>query len=466
MSITSGSSREEGENLVRSIGSRLELFIDDWLIAELRNVELRLHNPVPQEVSIVFNQPWEGNSSGYVTVFKDGDRFIMYYRGSNHDLTTGDATHPESTCYAESADGVNWVKPRLGLFEFNGSKRNNIVWQGAGAHNFTPFKDANPNCPREAVYKALGSGSNGLYAFKSPDGIHWEPVSSHPVITKPAITEYAFDSQNLAFWDVFQRRYFSFFRGWRDGVRDILTSSSEDFVHWTEPEWLDYGDAPREHLYTNAVTPYFRAPHVFLGFPMRFLPEREKTPHRYKGLSDTVFMSSRDGLHWHRWTEAFIRPGPMPERWINRNNMTAWGILVTRSRLANAPDELSLYSSEAYYTSGNRLRRFTLRVDGFVSLHASHPGGEVITRPIVFEGERLLLNYSTSASGGVKVEILDWNGKPVPGFTMRECEELYGDEVEGEVCWKSGSDISRLSGRVVRLRLRMRDADVYALKAC
>jgi len=78
----------------------------------------------------------------------------------------------------------------------------------------------------------------------------------------------------------------------------------------------------------------------------------------------------------------------------------------------------------------------------------------------------LLLNYSTSASGGVKVEILDWNGKPVPGFTMRECEELYGDEVEGEVCWKSGSDISRLSGRVVRLRLRMRDADVYALRAC
>jgi hypothetical protein len=460
MSATSRSCGE-GENTVRSIGSRLELFIDNWLIAESRNVELRLHNPVPQEVSIVFNQPWEGNTSGYVTVFKDEDCFRMYYRGSNHDLTTGEATHPEFTCYAESVDGVNWVKPKLKLFEFNGSRQNNIVWSGVGTHNFTPFRDTNPNCSREEAYKALGVGDGGLYAFKSPDGVHWQLMSSQPVITKGA-----FDSQNLAFWDTVRKRYAAFFRGWRQGTRDILTCFSKDFVSWTEPEWLDYGESPREHLYTNAVLPYFRAPHVFLGFPMRFIPDREKTPHFYKGVSDTVFMSSRDGLHWQRWAEAFIRPGPMPERWINRNNMTAWGILVTKSRLTNAPDELSLYSNEGYYTSGNRLRRFTLRTDGFVSVHASYSGGELVTHPLMFKGGRLLLNYSTSAAGGVMVEILDEDSKPIPGFTMEEAVELYGDEVEAEARWRNGSDISRLSGRVVRIRLRMRDADVYALKAC
>jgi len=210
-------------------------------------------------------------------------------------------------------------------------------------------------------------------------------------------------------------------------VRDILTCFSEVFLHWTEPEWLDYGDVPKEHLYTNAVTPYFRAPHVFLGFPMRFIPERQKMPHRYKGVSDSVFMSSRDGLHWRRWTEAFIRPGPMSERWINRNNMTAWGILVTKPTFPNAPDELSLYSNEGYYTDGNRLRRFTLRMDGFVSVHAPYSGGELVTHPLVFKGRRLMLNYSTSASGKVMVEILGENGKPVPGFTMDECVELYGE---------------------------------------
>ncbi|MEM3465716.1 MAG: hypothetical protein QXU11_06190 [Thermoproteota archaeon] len=376
-------------------------------------------------------------------------------------LETGEATHPEFTCYAESTDGVNWVKPQLSLFEFNGSRRNNIVWSGVGTHNFTPFRDSNPNCPLEESYKALGVGDGGLYAFKSPDGVHWQLMSCRPVITKGA-----FDSQNLAFWDTVRRRYAAFVRGWREEVRDILACFSVDFVNWTEPKWLDYGEAPREHLYTNAVTPYLRAPHVFLGFPMRFIPERVKTPHCYKDVSDTVLMSSRDGLHWRRWTEAFIRPGPMPERWINRNNMAAWGILVTKPRLTNAPDELSLYSSEAYYTSGNRLRRFTLRIDGFVSLHAPYSGGELVTRPLVFKGEKLRLNYSTSAAGGVMVEVLDNDGNPIPGFTMEECEELYGDEIEGEVCWKSGSDISRLSGSVVHLHLRMRDADVYALKTC
>ncbi|MFN4179571.1 MAG: hypothetical protein ACK4I8_04610 [Armatimonadota bacterium] len=449
----------KGASEVRNIGSRLELFVDDWLIDKMKGVTLQLHHPTPQEVVITFDQPWEGNTCGYVTVFQDGEIFRMYYRGSRHDLQTGKAMHPEFTCYAESTDGIHWVKPELNLFEFNGSKRNNIVWQGIGTHNFTPFKDTNPACPPDARYKALGSGEGWLYAFQSPDGIHWKLMHPTPVITKGA-----FDSQNLAFWDEVRGRYVEFHRGFREGVRDIMACTSDDFIHWTEPQWLDYGDAPEEHLYTNAIMPYFRAPHIFIGFPKRFLPERSKIPHPYPGLSDGVFMTSRDGLHWHRWTEAFIRPGPMPERWINRNNMTAWGILVTKSKLPNAPDELSLYSNEGYYTDGNRLRRFTLRMDGFVSVHAPYAGGEFITHPLTFDGKELVLNYATSAAGSVRVEILDANGKPIPGFALDDCFELYGDEIEGVVRWKGGSDVSALRGQVVRLRFVMKDADLYALR--
>ena len=100
------------------------------------------------------------------------------------------------TCYAESKDGIHWSKPELGLFEFGGSKRNNIVWSGVGTHNFAPFKDANPSCKPEQRYKALALGNIGLLAFQSPDGVHWSLVQNEPVITKGA-----FDSQNLAFWD-------------------------------------------------------------------------------------------------------------------------------------------------------------------------------------------------------------------------------------------------------------------------
>ncbi|HIE52779.1 MAG TPA: hypothetical protein EYP85_13575 [Armatimonadetes bacterium] len=442
-----------------NIGSRRELFVDDWLSERMEGVELRLHHPTPREVVIAFDQPWEGNTCAYVSVFQDGDRFRMYYRGSNHDLKTGKETHPSFTCYAESRDGIHWTRPELNLFEFEGSKRNNIVWQGVGSHNFTPFKDANPACPPEARYKALGVGKGGLYAFQSPDGIHWSLLRPQPVITKGA-----FDSQNLAFWDSVRGHYVEFHRGFREGFRDIMTSTSEDFIQWTEPQWLDYGDAPREHLYTNAIRPYFRAPHLFLGFPKRFLPPRRKTPHPIAGLSDGVFMTSRDGLHWHRWLEAFIRPGPQPERWINRNNMTAWGIVVTKSSLPGAPDELSLYSSEAYYTDGNRLRRFTLRLDGFVSLHADYAGGELVTKPLTFEGRELVINYATSAAGSIRVELQDAAGQPLPGYRLEEAIEIYGDELERVVSWKNGSDVSPLAGRPIRLRFVLKDADLYAMR--
>ncbi len=445
---------------VRDIGSRLELFVDDWLIAEINGVELRLHHPTPREVILHFDKPWEGNTCGYVTVFQDGDLYRMYYRGSHFDWDTRKATHPEVTCYAESRDGIHWTKPPLGLFEFNGSKENNIVWAGPGCHDFTPFKDTNPDCPPDARYKALGRVEGGLIAFKSPDGIHWSLISDKPVITKGA-----FDSQNLAFWDPTRRRYVEYHRAFRNGVRDIMTCTSMDFIHWTDPVWLDYGDAPREHLYTNAIQPYFRAPHIYVGFPNRFLPQRKKiAEHPSPGVNDGVFMTSRDGLHFHRWIEAFLRPGLQKERWWQRNNYAAWGLVVTKSSIEGAPDEISLYYNEHYYIGDNRLRRYTIRMDGFVSVHAGYPGGEFVTRPLKFSGRRLVLNYSTSAAGGIRVEIQDTDGKPIPGFALDDCPELFGDAIEEAVRWKGGDDVSALAGKVVRLRFVLRDADVYALR--
>jgi len=448
------------DNEVRNIGSRLEPFVDDWLIEKMNGVELRLHHPTPREVVMAFDKPCEGNTSTYVTVFQDDELFRMYYRGSHYDFQSGKGMH-QVACYAESKDGIHWTKPELNLIKFEGSTRNNIVWDGVGNHNFAPFKDTNPNCKPEARYKALASGEGGLVAFQSPDGIHWSLMQPEPVITKGA-----FDSQNLAFWDAVRGRYVDFHRGGKDGVRAIMTCTSDDFIHWTEPQWIDFGDAPNEHLYTNAVTPYFRAPHIFLGFPKRFLPPRNKMSHPGPGISDGVFMSSRDGVHWQRWLEAFIRPGLQRERWVNRNNMTAWGILSTKAEIPGLPDELSLYSNENYYSTDGicRLRRFTLRADGFVSIHAPYTGGEFITYPLVFEGKELVLNYSTSAAGSVQVEITDRQGNPIPGFGLDECPEIYGDEIEKVVEWKLESDLSALAGQPIRLCFVLKDADLYSIR--
>jgi hypothetical protein len=298
-----------------------------------------------------------------------------------------------------------------------------------------------------------------LLTFESPDGIRWSLIREEPVITKGK-----FDSQNVAFWDTVRGEYREYHRDFRDGVRDIRTGVSEDFIHWSEPVWLDYGDAPEEHLYTNAIVPYYRAPHILMGFPKRFLPERKVGDHPIAGVSDGVFMTSRDGVHWHRWLDACIRPGLQEERWVNRNNMTAWGVLETRAEIPGTPNELSLYVSEGYYQEKSRLRRHTLRLDGFVSVHGDYEGGEFVTKPLVFDGNRLYLNYSTSAAGSVRVELQDPDGSPVDGFALDDCPEMYGDRIEGPVTWKNGADVTELSGKPVRIRFVLRDADLYAIR--
>src|SRR5262249_24523048 len=146
----------------------------------------------------------------------------------------------EVTCYAESKDGITWTKPNLGLFEFLRSKDNNIVWMGGKeTHNFTPFKDKNPSAPEAERYKALAGYP--LRAFISPDGIHWKLLREEPVITKGA-----FDSQNLAFWDTERQQYVAYFRDFirPARIRAIKTCTSTDFRHWSDPVFLDYGDAP------------------------------------------------------------------------------------------------------------------------------------------------------------------------------------------------------------------------------
>jgi hypothetical protein len=274
---------------------------------------------------------------------------------------------------------------------------------------------------------------------------------------EPVIVDGAFDSQNLAFWDETAGRYVAYYRDFHDGVRSIKRATSEDFLHWTPGQWLDFGDTPPEHLYTNATTPYFRAPHLSLAFPRRFVPDRQVIPEHYApGVSDGVFMSSRDGLHWSRFMEAFIRPGRDRGNWTDRSNTIAWGLVPT------APDEISLYWQEHRKLPTHRLRRGTVRVDGFASVNAPYGGGEIVTHPLRFAGAELVLNVATSAAGSIRAELQDAGGSPIPGYTLTDCPAIYGDSIEHVVSWTGGRSVAPLAGRPIRLRLVLRDADVYA----
>ncbi len=425
---------------------------------------LELQQPREREVVIVHDQPWEGCTSTYHTVFRDGDLFRMYYRGGNFDEEHQKSMHPDFFCYAESKDGIHWTKPDLGIIEFNGSKANNIILAGNAAHNLAPFIDTNPNCKPNEKYKAVGGVKGGLVTFKSNDAIHWESLSEGPVITKGY-----FDSLNTAFWDKNRGKYLEFHRQYRDHVRDIMTCSSSDFMHWSEPEWLEYTGAPHQHLYTNAIVPYERAPQILIGLPMRYVPGRNPEKHSQDGVSDVGFMTSRDGKNFRRWNEAFVRPGQQSDRWVNRNNLPAHGIVETKPDVSDAPPELSFYATEGYYRGpATRLRRYTVRLDGFVSVSAPPDGGEMTTKPLLFattdRPAKIWINFATSAVGSLRCEIQDENGKPMPNFTLDACDDIYGDSVDRAITWKGKSDISQLAEKPFRLHFVMHDADLYALQ--
>ncbi len=467
------------------IGSRLEPFVDDYLIEDLEGLDLRVHRPREEEKVLHFDRPWEGNIPYFVNIYRDGDIYRMNYRGRSapdyviqEELEPGEEvmpTHEEVACYAESRDGIRWVRTSLGQVEFRGSRDNNIL-DLKGASRFVPFKDANPQAPAESRYKAVAYTKRGekpgLVPLHSPDGLHWKWMRPEPVIT-----DGYFDSQNVSFWDGERGIYVALYRDFKSGIRTLKYATSSDFVQWSTGRWVDYGEVPREHLYTNATVPYFRAPHLFLAFPNRFSPwripmhlrpgrggERETEGPNKTGISDTVFMSSRDGLHWYRFLEAFIRPGRDRRNWIHRNN------LVGRGMVATGPDELSLYVIRHYTYPTAHLLRVSVRTDGFASLHAGYPGGEMVTKPLIFQGSKLILNYSTSAAGSIQSEIQDANGHPIPGFSLQDCIPIWGDEIEGRARWNhptSQTDqhpLKRLAGTTVRLRFVMKDADLYSLR--
>ena len=496
------------------IGSRRELFVDDYLIESMQGAELRLQSPQQREVVMDYNRPWEGNTCLYHTIVHNGEKYQMWYRGTNYEEFSPPSTVfqnsvPPVVCYAESLDGIRWTRPELGIVEWEGSTANNIVWPPTdqlmpdgsinGAGSFMAFLDDNPACSPGERYKGVaqahqkqadGKLAGGLTLYKSPDGIHWS-VKQHRVIT-----DGQFDARNIILWDAFRQRYVSFYRdvarglnkGYRlsDGYRGISTTTSADALSWAPKELLDYGDSPKTEMYDPAIVTYHRAPQLFVGFPLRYLVSRAapENTHAWSEVSDIMFMTSRDGFHWKRWPEAAIRPGPQvartervlrrgekvprPEhyRWGGHcNNMVGGGVVETASDTPGVPNELSIYSIEGYYSGRtSHLRRYTYRLDGFVSVNAPAAGGEFVTRPLTFTGSQLTMNFSTSGAGGIRVEIQDAQGRPLEGFSLDDCPEIYGDRIDRVVTWKEQGDLTPVAGQPVRLRFVMNDADLYAIQ--
>jgi len=494
------------------IGDRREVFWDTYLVDSMQGCEFRQHRPQPKEAVLLHDVPWEGKNSWLHTVLKHDDSYRMYYLARN--MSFGDALgghrllHPLYFATAESKDGIVWTRPDLDLVPLEKPARhkdtpNNLIpldfgGKVRGIKLLFPFRDENPACEEGARFKAFSSrvelpdGTHGLYALKSADGIDWKLMSD-----KPVLTGCTFDSYNLAFWDPQVQAYRAYVRHRRGeelvtAVRGIMTATSKDFLSWGKLEWLKYDDGDEEHVYNPNVQRYPRAPQLYVGFPLRYVEKPWKwhastladpgAAYRKGGgwsggigrygsaYTEPRFMFSRNGKSFVRSDEPFI-----PARrgcWAYGDNYVACGLMMTKenwySQRANF-HEMSFYVVEGYYERDAppppcRVRRYTMRPDGFISIHAGRKGGTFTTKPFVFKGRMLALNCQTAIGGTVHVEILDADGAPYVGFEAEDCWTIYGDHVDTTVFWHGGVDLSKLEGKPIRLSFGLREADLYAMK--
>jgi hypothetical protein len=463
------------------IENRLELFIDSHIMEKFEEMEVRLGTPVSGGIALKFNEPWERRfSGGYVSVLTDGKLFRIYYRGEGE----GQGAPGQVTCYAESKDGIHWVKPKLGLFKVKGSANNNVVMKGnhqQSTHNLSVLFDARTGVPDDERFKAVGGVASsirpgrGLYRYVSADGIHWKRYKDSTALF---IDGYGMDSQNVLAWLPEENLYAIYLRTWTGdkpgdktllkGMRTIARSVSEDFIHWSEPVPMQFGDSPAENLYTNATQPYFRAPHILISMPFRFSPDSKVLSDKemesmdidktmWKGVSDAVLMSSRGGnIYERKFLESFVRPGNDQRNWAARSTIPALGIIPT------GQNEISFFLTRAYGTSDCYLERMKLRVDGFASLHTGYIEGAGISKPVVLRGKNFKINYSASSIGYIYVVLLDETGKEIEGFGRADAHKLMGDKIDADVKWKSGKTISDIGDKPVRIKFISRDADIYS----
>ncbi len=476
-----------------TIGSRLEPFFDDYLLdTERTTAASRLHEPRRAGIVLSHDAPWEGDGCNYHNFFRDGDIWRMYYLGWKCYRVENSPYDGIRVCYAESRDGIHWEKPNLGLCEYNGSKENNIILdKSRHGHidNFYVFKDENPACPPEERYKGIASNEEGrmreLCCWFSEDGIHFNPGVQ-------MFDKGAFDSLNVALWDKVAGIYRCYFRAaHKPGseellsffdetcIRDIRVSESKDFRTWSEPRLLDFGDSEDSALYTNVVSIYPRAPHISVGFPSRYtfretwngsfdeLAGREERLLRCKihprigqVITDCLFMSSRDGRHFTRSDEAFLRPLPEnPLNWVYGDCYPAVGLLETESEIPGADPELSLFLPENHWMNiPAELARYTIRMDGFRSLYAGAKEKRIVTKPFVYDGDTLRINFATSARGYLYLTLVSGDG------TRYESCETFGNKIDRRVIFDDPGAVARLSGQPITLEIRIMDADLYAIR--
>jgi hypothetical protein len=369
---------------------------------------------------------------------------------------------------------LNWIKPELGIIEYQGSKKNNIVLKSVV--DGTVFID--PTAPPQKRYKLLhtiGPHKGGLRVSYSADGKHF-------TIAKDPVIDWNPDSQQNVFYDTRLKKYVAYLRGRKEmgfetKGRSVVRVERDDVEKpWANPGGkvvftADEQDPPDVDFYTNAAVQYPYAQDAYFMFPAAY----HHFDRRYgnDGLLDSSAAASRDGITWQRPDRGpYVSLGEKGE-WDESFMMMGVGLVRREDKLYQYYNGVDISHGGTRKESKNSAQGRTRwgwmgaveqRLDGFYSADAAYAGGWLKTPPVRFEGKHLVLNVNTSSAGSVKVEILGEDDKPVPGFSLGESDMIMANNVRHVVTWNQKDDVSSLAGKPVRLKFAMRSAKLYAFQ--
>jgi len=449
--------------------TQTQLFIDDTWIEDSVRIQRVFHQPKKMPHPILApDRSYEEGCVAYGTILLRNNRFHLWY-------ITWSRNSRLKVCYAVSEDGLNFTKPDLGIYEFEGSKKNNIclmLAETASIDNISVIEDTDDaDWPLKAVFYQHVPGRkelNGLTVCRSKDGIYWE---QNPGLVLPGYG----DRTNAAATKI-NGKFVVLTRTPKNpyDCRMVWRLESEDLIHWSKPELIlrpDIEDDSSLEIYSSTA---FKYESLYLGFIERMHMRPDKL--------DSELIYSQDSYIWKRtWRRDSFIPwglsGTFDNVWVSmpsngpidfKNNL--WFYYSGRSAAHHVPYPLN------YGAIGVSV----LRRDGFASLFNTHGEGWLVTPPIRWPDKDLLINadprrdltshpHCGHCQGSVQVEVRDAENRPLSGYGQNDCLPIRNTMdcfmSRAPVLWRKSKSMRKAAGQMVRLVFYLQDAHLYSFAA-